>query len=227
MLIPDIQNMFATYRAALNKLEDGLDSRFDEAVSLISNTAQHVIICGMGKSGLVGRKIAATFSSTGTAALFLHPAEAIHGDLGMVREKSVVLLISNSGETEELKPVIQYAKRNKIVLVGIVSKKNSVLYKSSDVKLYIPESKESGHGIVPTSSTTSQLALGDALAIASMNYKNFGKLDFKKFHPSGSLSNKLKTVADLMLVKNKIPYVNENKIISSYHNSNISCNIIS
>ncbi len=101
MLIPDIQNMFATYRVALNKLEDGLDSRFDEAVSLISNTAQHVIICGMGKSGLVGRKIAATFSSTGTAALFLHPAEAIHGDLGMVREKSVILLISNSGETEE------------------------------------------------------------------------------------------------------------------------------
>ena len=101
-------------------------------------------------------------------------------------------------------------KRNKIVLVGIVSKKNSVLYKSSDVKLYIPESKESGHGIVPTSSTTSQLALGDALAIASMNYKNFGKLDFKRFHPSGNLATKLKTVEDLMISGNKVPFVAEN-----------------
>ena len=106
--------------------------------------------------------------------------------------------------------MIQYAKRNKIILVGMVSKKNSVLYKSSDVKLYIPESKESGHGIVPTSSTTSQLALGDALAIASMNYKKFGKLDFKKLHPAGSLGSQLKTVEDVMLDGNRIPFIREN-----------------
>ena len=110
----------------------------------------------------------------------------------------------------ELKPVIQFANRNKITLIGIVSKKNSQLYKASDIKLFIPEVKESGHGIVPTSSTTNQLALGDALAIASMDYKNFGKLDFKKFHPSGSLGAKLKTVEDIMLTGNKIPFINEN-----------------
>ena len=109
----------------------------------------------------------------------------------------MLVLISNSGETDELKPVIQYAKRNKIILVGIVSKKNSILYKSSDFKLFIPEVKESGHGIVPTSSTTSQLALGDALAIASMNYKNFGKLDFKKFHRQEIWQQNLKQLKTL------------------------------
>ena len=126
-----------------------------------------------------------------------------------------MILISNSGNSEELKNIIQYANRNKIKLIGIVSKKNSLLYKASDIKLLIPEVQEAGFGIVPTTSTSVQLALGDALAIALMNYKKFSKLDFKKFHPSGSLGNKLKTVEDLMLTKQKIPFINENKSIQS------------
>ena len=140
-------------------------------------------------------------------------AEASHGDMGSIQKKDILILISYSGETQELKNVIQFANRNKITIIGIVSNKNSTLYKASDIKIYIPEVKEAGHGIVPTSSTTSAMAMGDALAIASMEYKKFGKLDFKKFHPSGNLGNKLKTVEDLMIVKNNIPFINQNKSI--------------
>ena len=118
-------------------------------------------------------------------------------------------MISNSGQTQELKNIIQYANRNKIFLIGIVSKKNSTLHKASDLNILIPEVKEAGAGIVPTSSTTAQLAIGDALAIAAMNYKKFGRLDFKKIHPAGSLGEKLKTVEDVMLSGKKIPFVNE------------------
>ena len=132
-----------------------------------------------------------------------------HGDLGCISKKDVLILISLSGNTEELKNIIQYANRNKVTLIGIVSKKNSILYKNSNIQLLIPEVKESGYGIVPTSSTTCQLALGDAMAIALMKYKKFGKIEFKKFHPSGNLGKKLITVEDLMLIKNKIPLVNE------------------
>ena len=188
MLIPDIQNMFATYRAALNKLEDGLDSRFDEAVSLISNTAQHVIICGMGKSGLVGRKIAATFSSTGTAALFLHPAEAIHGDLGMVREKSVVLLISNSGETEEVIKLLPAFKRLDVKIIAIVGSLDSTLAKISDIALDVSIDREACPlNLAPTTSTLTTLVMGDALAIALMSRSGFKPEDFAANHPGGML----------------------------------------
>ena len=195
---------------ALKSLKNSINNSFNKAVSLISNCQSKVIFCGVGKSFIIASKISSTLSSVGSPSFAISASQCSHGDLGSITKKDLLILISNSGETEELKPVIQYAKRNKIVLVGIVSKKNSVLYKSSDVKLYIPESKESGHGIVPTSSTTSQLALGDALAIASMNYKNFGKLDFKRFHPSGNLATKLKTVEDLMITGSKIPFVKDN-----------------
>ena len=127
----------------------------------------------------------------------------------MISKKDILILISNSGETSELKNIIQFAKRNKILLIGIVSKKDSILSKASDIKLLIPKAKEA-EGIVPTSSTTSQLALGDALAISSMKYKKFGKLDFKKLHPSGSLGSQLKTVEDIMMTGKNIPFVNEN-----------------
>ena len=135
-------------------------------------------------------------------------SDSSHGDLGSI-SKDILILISYYGQTSELKNIIQYANRNRILLIGIVSKKNSVLYNASDIKLLLPEVKESAE-IIPTSSTTSQLALGDALAIAAMKIKNFNKLDFKKIHPAGNLGTQLKTVEEIMLTKNKIPFVNEN-----------------
>ena len=167
----------------------------------------------MGKSSKISAKLSATFSSVGCPSFTLSGAEASHGDMGSIQRRDVLILISQSGETQELKNIIQFANRNRITLIGIVSNKDSTLYKASDIKIFIPEVKEAGHGIVPTSSTTAAMAVGDALAIACMEYKKFSKLDFKKFHPSGNLGKKLKTVEDLMVVKNKIPFINENKSV--------------
>ncbi len=194
---------------ALQKLRKNINSSFSNAVIKISNCQSKVILCGVGKSGLIASKIAATLASVGTPSFSLAASEASHGDLGMISKKDILILISYSGKTNELKNIIQYANRNKIYLIGIVSKKDSILYKASDTKLLIPQVVEAG-GIIPTASTTSQLALGDALAIASMKYKKFGKLDFKKLHPSGSLGAQLKTVEDIMITGKKIPFVNEN-----------------
>ena len=194
---------------ALQDLKKNINNSFNDAVFEISKCQSKVILCGVGKSGLIASKIAATLASVGTPSFYLSASEASHGDLGMISKKDVLILISNSGETSELKNIIRFAKRNRIILIGIVTKKDSILYKESDIKLLTPKVKEAG-GIVPTASTTSQLALGDALAIASMNYKKFGKMDFKKLHPSGSLGAQLKTVEDIMLTGNKIPFVNEN-----------------
>ena len=149
-------------------------------------------------------------SSVGTPSFSLSAGDCSHGDLGCITKKDILILVSYSGETKELNNIIQYANRNGIKLIGIVSKKNSTLYKASDIKIYIPEVRESGHGIVPTSSTTSQLAIGDALSIASMEYKKFSKLDFKKFHPAGKIGAKLRTAEDIMLTGKDIPFVNEN-----------------
>jgi arabinose-5-phosphate isomerase len=167
----------------------------------------------VGKSGLIAAKISATLSSVGTPSFNLSASDSSHGDLGSISKKDILILISYSGKTSELKNIIQYANRNKITLIGIMSKRDSILYKASDIKLVIPEVKESG-GIVPTSSTTAQLALGDALAISTMQYKKFGKFDFKKIHPAGNLGTQLKTVEDIMITGNKIPFVNENLIMN-------------
>ena len=194
---------------ALKKLKNSINNSFNEAVDAIVNCQSKVILCGVGKSGLIAAKISATLSSVGTPSFNLSASDSSHGDLGSISKKDVLILISYSGKTNELKNIIQYANRNKILLIGIMSKKDSILYKASDIKLIIPEVKESG-GIVPTSSTTAQLALGDALAISSMHYKKFGKHDFKKIHPAGNLGAQLKTVQDIMLTGNKIPFVKEN-----------------
>ena len=194
---------------ALKKLKKNLNNSFNIAVKEIVSCQSKVVLCGVGKSGLIASKIAATFSSVGTPSFYLSAGDSSHGDLGSISKKDILILISNSGETSELKNIIQFANRNKILLICIVSKKDSLLYRASDIKLLIPPVEEA-EGIIPTSSTTAQLALGDALAIATMKEKKFTKLDFKKIHPAGSLGAQLKTVEDVMLTKNRIPFVNEN-----------------
>ena len=194
---------------ALQKLRKNINNSFADAVIQIVKCQSKVVLCGVGKSGLIASKIAATLSSVGTPSFCLSASDSSHGDLGSLTKKDILILISYSGQTTELKNIIQYANRNKILLIGIVAKKDSVLFKASDIKLLIPQVKEAGN-IIPTSSTTSQLALGDALAIAAMQYKKFDKFDFKKIHPAGSLGAQLKTVEDIMLIGNKIPFVNDN-----------------
>ena len=193
---------------ALQKLKKNINNSFNKAVIEIAKCKSKVILCGVGKSGLIAAKISATLSSVGTPSFNLSASDSSHGDLGSISKKDILILISYSGKTNELKNIIQYANRNRVLLIGIMSKKDSILYKASDIKLVIPEVKESG-GIVPTSSTTAQLALGDALAISAMQYKKFGKFDFKKIHPAGNLGIQLKTVEDVMIVGKKIPFVSE------------------
>jgi len=193
---------------ALQKLKKNINNSFNDAVIKIAKCQSKVILCGVGKSGIIASKISATLSSVGTPSFYLSAGDSSHGDLGSISKKDVLILISYSGQTSELKNIIQYANRNKIFLIGIVSKKDSILYKASDIKLLIPQVVESG-SIVPTSSTTAQLAIGDALAIAAMQYKKFGKIDFKKIHPSGSLGAQLKTVEDVMLTGSKVPFVSD------------------
>tara|TARA_A100001015_G_C14943612_1_gene693611 strand:- start:298 stop:1284 length:987 start_codon:yes stop_codon:yes gene_type:complete len=196
---------------AFRILKRTIDKNFDYAVNAIVNCQSKIILCGVGKSGLIAAKIAATMSSVGCPAFSLSANDCLHGDLGSITKKDILILISNSGKSEEIIPIIKFANRNKIKLIGIVSKKSSVLYKASDIKILLPEVKESGLGIVPTSSTSIQLAAGDALAIASLNKKKFSKYDFSRLHPGGNLGKQLKTVGDIMSMGIKIPFINENK----------------
>ena len=195
---------------ALKKLKKSLNISFDRAVNAIVKCQSKIILCGVGKSYLIASKIAATLSSVGCPSFSISANDCSHGNLGSISKKDLLIVISNSGNTQEIIPVIKFANRYKITLIGIVSKKNSLLYKASDIKLVIPEVKEAGLGIVPTSSTSEQLAVGDCLAVAALNKKRFSKQNFKEFHPSGSLGAKLKTVEDLMITGKKIPFVNEN-----------------
>ena len=198
---------------ALKNLKKNINKSFLEIVNEILKCKNgKVILSGVGKSGIIARKWAATLSSTGTPSFYVDASNASHGDMGQITSNDIVILISNSGQSDELKNIIQYTSRNRnIKLIGITSKKNSILYKNSDKVFLMPSIKEAGpENIVPTSSTTSQIALGDAIAIACMKYKNFTKFDFKKFHPGGSLSVQLKTVGDLMIKGKKLPIVKEN-----------------
>ena len=196
---------------ALKKLKKKINHSFNKAVNAIVNCKSKVILCGVGKSGLIASKISATFSSVGTPSFTVSANDCSHGDMGAISKKDVLILISYSGNSAELKNIITYANKNKVTLIGIMSKKNSILYKGSDIKLLIPEVTEAGLGIVPTSSTINQLSIGDALAVATLSKKNISKKDFKRYHPSGSLGAKLKTVEDLMLKGKKIPFINENE----------------
>ena len=197
---------------ALKNLKKSLNLSFTKIVkSIVNCKGGKIIVSGVGKSGIIAKKWAATFSSTGTPSFFLDASNASHGDMGQITSNDIVILISNSGRSVELKNIIQYVSRNKnIKLIGITSKKDSILFKNSDISFLMPNIREAGpENIVPTSSTTNQLALGDAIAIACMRLKNFTKLDFKKVHPSGNLSIKLKTVGDLMITGSKLPLVSE------------------
>ena len=199
---------------ALVKLKKSINVSFNLAVQHILKCQSKVILCGVGKSGLIANKIASTLSSVGTPAFYLSANDSSHGDLGSISRKDVLILISNSGNSVELKNIINYANRNRVLLIGITSKQKSELYKNSDISLVTPEVKEAGLNMIPTSSTINQLSIGDALAVSTLKRKKINSFDFKKFHPSGSLGEKLKTVDDLMLTKEKIPFIDENTPMS-------------
>ncbi|MFC2969927.1 KpsF/GutQ family sugar-phosphate isomerase [Acidimangrovimonas pyrenivorans] len=193
---------------ALELLAEELDGGFAGAIELILKAPGRVIVSGMGKSGHVGRKIAATLASTGTPAHFVHPAEASHGDLGMVTEGDVALVLSNSGETAELADIIAHTRRFGIPLIGVASRPESTLLRQSDVAITLPAAPEAcGSGIVPTTSTTMTLALGDALAIALMEHRAFTPEHFRQFHPGGKLGARLAKVGDLMHPLAELPLV--------------------
>ncbi len=195
---------------ALQKLKKSLNQNFNKAVSAIVNCQSKVILCGVGKSGIIANKISATLSSIGTPSFSLSANDCSHGDMGSISRKDVLILLSHSGNSIELRNIINYANRNKILLIGITSKINSELYKNSDIGIITPEVKEAGLNMVPTSSTINQLSIGDALAISTLKKKKINNFDFKRYHPSGSLGEKLRTVEDLMLTKDKIPFIDEN-----------------
>jgi arabinose-5-phosphate isomerase len=207
-LLTTARRVITEEAAALTALAASLGDSFAKAVQTIIDAKGRVIVTGMGKSGHIGRKIAATFASTGTPAYFVHPAEASHGDLGMVAEGDVVLALSNSGEAPELANMIAYARRFRIKLIGISSRADSSLMTQSDVKLIIPQLGEAcGYGVVPTTSTTMTVALGDALAIALMEIRDFTPENFRDFHPGGKLGARLSKVRDLMHVGEAVPLV--------------------
>lgn len=202
------QRVITTEADALHTLAAALDDRFDAAVAQILKTTGRVIITGIGKSGHIAKKIAATLASTGTPAQFVHPAEASHGDLGMITRADTVLAISNSGEAPELANLLVYARRFGIPLIGMTSKPESTLATQSDIVLLLPQAGEAcGTGVVPTSSTTMTLALGDALAVALMEHRSFTAEHFREFHPGGKLGAQLSRVRDLMHTGDAIPMV--------------------
>ncbi|MGD9671533.1 MAG: SIS domain-containing protein [Hyphomicrobiaceae bacterium] len=183
-----------------------LAGAFTEAVARIQKSRGRVIVTGVGKSGHVGQKIAATFASTGTPAFFVHPTEASHGDLGMITPDDVLVVLSWSGETVELKNILTYSRRFAVPLIAVTSRRDSALGQNADVVLELPRASEAcPHGLAPTTSTTMQLALGDCLAIALLEAKGFTAHDFREFHPGGSLGASLKHVADVMHTGESLP----------------------
>ncbi len=195
---------------ALRLMEDSLDDSLTRALDILQNIKGRVIISGMGKSGHIARKIAATMASTGTPSFFVHPGEASHGDLGMLTEEDAVIAISNSGETKELSDIIIYCKRYGIPLIAITKNPDSALGRAGDVLLKLPDDGEACPlGLAPTSSTTATMVLGDILAVALLERKGFTKTDFKRRHPGGKLGSFLQKVSDLMHKGDEVPLVDE------------------
>jgi arabinose-5-phosphate isomerase len=198
----------------LKKVNKIFDKSFVQAVELIASCKGKVITAGIGKSGLIARKVAATLSSVGVSSFFLNPSEANHGDLGQIDKRDLLLVFSYSGNTSEIANMLRYANRFNIKIVGVASKKDSLLLKASDVKLLLPQVKESDPtGMVPTTSTSITLLLGDCLAVALMNKISFSKERFKIFHPGGNIGQTLLLVKDIMITGNKLPMINLNKNI--------------
>ncbi|MXU64681.1 KpsF/GutQ family sugar-phosphate isomerase [Oceanomicrobium pacificus] len=209
-LIESGRRVLATEGAAVSAFADALGDSFVQAVECILDCKGRVIVSGMGKSGHVGCKIAATLASTGTPAQFVHPAEASHGDLGMVTRADVVMVLSNSGETPELADIIAHTRRFDIPMIGVASRADSTLLQQSDIAIVLPQAPEAcPNGLAPTTSTTLTLALGDALAVALMDHRHFTPDDFRSFHPGGQLGARLATVANLMHGGEALPLVPE------------------
>ena len=207
-IVRSARRVLQTEANAILEMVDALPDDFADVVELILKTEGRVIISGVGKSGHIGRKISATLASTGTPSYFVHASEASHGDLGMITSHDIVVLISNSGETQELRDILLHTRRFNIPLIGISSKINSTLLQSADYKLNLPNLPEAcAIGMAPTTSTTLTLALGDAIAVAVMEQRGFGSEDFLKNHPGGKLGAQLSRVADLMHKGEKVPTV--------------------
>ncbi len=204
-------NLTKTYKNAIDRLENLFGKDFEKAVEVIKNSQGHIVICGMGKSGLVGRKISATLASTGTPSYFLHPGEAIHGDLGIVQSHSIVILISYSGETDEILALLPALKRLKVKIISMTGEVNSNLAKNSDIILNISVDKEACPlNLAPTTSTLTTLIIGDALAVSLMNIKNFKQEDFALTHPGGSLGRRLLLSVKDEMITEKLPFVEKN-----------------
>jgi arabinose-5-phosphate isomerase len=214
-IIQSGRRVISTEAKAMSLMAGALDEQFVLATKLILGRRGKVVVSGLGKSGHVGRKIAATLASTGTPATFVHPAEANHGDLGMITPDDLLLMISNSGETTELLGAIGYAARFSVPIIAITREAGSTLARAAAVRLLIPRAEEAcALGLAPTTSTTCMLALGDALAVALMELRQFGAEDFRVFHPGGPLGARLLRVRDLMHAAPELPLVTESRPMS-------------
>ena len=215
----------------LKKIKKIFNLSFVKAVDLIMNCKGKVIFAGIGKSGLIARKISATFSSIGIPSFFCDPAQALHGDMGQIEKRDILIIFSYSGNTSELSNMLKYANRFNIKVIGVASKPESILLKASDIKLLLPKVKESDTtGIVPTSSTTLTLLLGDCLATTVMHIKNFSKEKFKVFHPGGNIGNSLLLAKDIMISGKKMPILNYkknfNEAIKVMNNKNLGIVVV-
>ncbi|MEL6792160.1 MAG: KpsF/GutQ family sugar-phosphate isomerase, partial [Pseudomonadota bacterium] len=202
------RRVLATEGEALSAFADALGSGFADAVELLAGVEGRIVVCGIGKSGHVARKVAATFASTGSPAQFLHASEAAHGDLGMLTSRDAAVILSNSGETKELAAVIRYCARYRIPMIGVASRETSALMRAADVALLLPRAPEAcPAGLAPTTSTTLTMALGDALAVALMERRGFTSADFHEFHPGGALGAQLVKVREIMHQGEEMPIV--------------------